>query len=218
MSQGHRSRCRRGLCSARLLTRGSSAGSTRPLARCSSWLRQPVCSWLDELSGGAALAPAQDREAVWSCAVSPGAGKRSAVSLPSPPAVTPAKQCNNPCNLSAMGGQHPGTNQLCGHVPKLQVNPRVTCPRTSAAMHGLLGCILAQMTPVWAWGGQFWGSLGPQNLWRARGCGQGSRAGHRARPELATSLGPGLTAHVTCIIKLWVFFSLVWLKPNRKNY
>lgn len=32
--------------------------------------------------------------------MSPRAGKRSAVSLPSPPAVTSAKQCNNPFNLS----------------------------------------------------------------------------------------------------------------------
>lgn len=138
--------------------------------------------------------------------MSPRAGKRSAVSLPSPPAVTPAKQCNNPFNLSSVGGQHPGTNQLCGHVPKLQVNPCVICPRTSAAMRGLLGCILAQMKPIQAWGRAVLGLTATSKpvegmgLWAGQPCRTQSldRAGH----ELGTR------AHSSCYLhhKLVGFF------------
>lgn len=86
----------------------------------------------------------------------------------------------------------------------LQVTPRVTCPRVSAAVCGLTSFVLAHVRCIRTWGLMDWGSLGGPKPVEGTGLWEGSRAAHRAWPELGT----GATTHVTCIMKL--FFLFLW--------
>lgn len=113
-------------------------------------------------------------------------------------------RCNNPLSLVSSGWPRTRDSQLCGRVPVLQVTARVTCPRVSAAVCGLTSFVLAHVRCIRTWGLMDWGSLGGPKPVEGTGLWEGSRAAHRAWPELGTR------AHDSCYLHHETFFLFLW--------